>query len=53
MEPLEGIGVRDFLKAMRDPTHAPEEIEQYQRGVFAEWEAVPDWFKEIVSQELE
>lgn len=51
MEPLQGVGVKDFVRVLRDPTCTSEQIDRYLQGVFAEWEPVPDWFKEVAAQE--
>lgn len=38
-----------FLKSLRRPEQVNPELERYLYGVFAEWEPVPEWFREIVS----
>ena len=49
--PLEAVSVSDFVKALRDPMYPSVKTDRYLRGVFAEWEPVPDWFKEAISEE--
>lgn len=47
-EPLERVTSATFYRAIRNPGSMPEDAERYLRGAFAEWEPVPDWFKDIV-----
>lgn len=47
---LEAISMADFINAMLNPEATSINIDIYQRGVFAEWEPMPDWFKEIISE---
>lgn len=48
---LEVVTEADFVKALKDPTNASDELDGYLRGVFAAWEPIPDWFKDIVLAE--
>jgi hypothetical protein len=47
---LEEISVRDFEVALSRETQSDPRILFYLTGVFPEWEPMPDWFKEIVSE---
>lgn len=38
-----------FVKSLRKPEQVNPELDRYLCGVFAEWETVPEWFREIVS----
>ncbi len=57
IEKLEKVQVDDFVKALEKPTNAPEvlndHLDDYIKGVFAEWEPVPKWFKELIAAEAE
>lgn len=48
IEPLGQVTLAAFRQALEDPQAATEAVERYMRGAFAEWEPVPDWFKEVV-----
>ncbi len=48
IEPLAHVTLDAFHQALQQPDAPAEGVERYLRGVFAEWEPVPDWFKEIV-----
>lgn len=51
---LQVIREEDFLNALLNPQSTDFRIEYYQRGVFAEWEPIPEWFKKILAEsELE
>ncbi len=41
------VTVQDFVTAARDPTDATAytAVQGYLRGVFAEWEPMPEWFR--------
>jgi hypothetical protein len=53
MGPLQGVSVREFVKAIQEPGQPTDKIDRYLRGVFAEWESTPDWFRQVISQEFE
>lgn len=46
---LNQITPNTFLKSLRRPEQVNPELDRYLYGVFAEWEPVPEWFREIVS----
>ncbi len=46
---LEKITLDDFIAARVENKGNFSEIENYINGVFAEWESIPDWFKEVMS----
>ncbi|NMC29935.1 MAG: hypothetical protein GYA45_07690 [Pelolinea sp.] len=48
---LEKTTLNDFITARVENKGNFSEIEEYINGVFAEWEPIPDWFKEVISGE--
>jgi len=48
IEPLAQVTPAAFYRALSGSESLPENAERYLRGAFAEWEPVPEWFKEIV-----
>jgi hypothetical protein len=43
---LKEVKAKDFFQAYQDPEfERGDEIDRYFRGVFAEWEPMPDWFR--------
>lgn len=40
---LESVKIKDFKQALKT-NQSTEKLDRYIQGVFAEWEAVPDWF---------
>jgi len=48
IEPLAQITPAAFYRTLCGSESLPESVERYLRGAFAEWEPVPEWFKEIV-----
>lgn len=46
--PLKQVAPADLYQALQNPEIAPKNVELYLRGIFAEWEPMPDWFKEIM-----
>jgi hypothetical protein len=48
IEPLGQVTSAAFYRALSGSESLPENVERYLRGAFAEWEPVPEWFKEIV-----
>jgi hypothetical protein len=48
IESLAQVTSNAFYRALQSPDNFSEAVEHYLRGVFAEWEPVPDWFREIV-----
>ena len=46
--PLAQVTPAAFYRALRGSESLPENMEHYLRGAFAEWEPLPEWFKEIV-----
>ncbi|MBN1315755.1 MAG: hypothetical protein JXA42_09815 [Anaerolineales bacterium] len=53
IEPLQEIKVKDFIRALQQPSSKSEEIDYFFRGVFAEWEPIPDWFMNVIAQETD
>lgn len=52
LEPLERVSVEDFVAALGNneaESYTESEVELYVQGVFAEWEAPPDWFRRLVT----
>jgi hypothetical protein len=49
--PLENVTVKDFVTALKNPDSVSEQLELYLRGIFAEWEPIPDWFQEIIASQ--
>ncbi|MBN1262523.1 MAG: hypothetical protein JXB35_17715 [Anaerolineae bacterium] len=49
---LSQIKRKDFIRAALHPERDPGYLETYLRGCFAEWEPVPEWFKEAISYEV-
>jgi hypothetical protein len=47
---LEEVKLQDFVNALLTPDKTNPRIDDYQRGVFAEWEPIPDWFKELITE---
>lgn len=45
---LESVSYNDFVRALQGPPAASDALDRYLRGVFPEWEPMPEWFKEIV-----
>lgn len=48
MKPFDGVTPETFHRALQNPEALSDDLERYLLGVFAEWEPVPDWFKDIV-----
>jgi len=49
LKKLEEISERDFVAALVDPEQASDKLDEYIRGVFAEWEPMPDWFRDAMA----
>jgi len=47
---LRKVTVRDFEGVLSGKTQSDPKIQFYLTGVFPEWEPMPEWFKEIVSE---
>ncbi len=47
---LNQVRSKDFYQALRNPTQSNKKTDRYMQGVFAEWEPIPDWFREILSE---
>jgi hypothetical protein len=47
---LQGISPADFRRRLLDPTQTDPSLDHYLTGVYAEWEPVPAWFQDLVSQ---
>ncbi len=50
---LQAVGVKEFIKALRDPLHVPADIDKYLIGLFPEWEPTPEWFNELTAMEMQ
>lgn len=50
IKPLASVSYSDFMRALQNEAAPPPELDHYLRGAFAEWEPVPDWFKECVGE---
>jgi hypothetical protein len=48
IDPLEHVTPHAIYSVLHEPGSMSDVVERYLRGAFAEWEPVPDWFKEIV-----
>jgi hypothetical protein len=48
---LDTVTLQDFKVALVNPTVVNPNMEQYLRGLFAEWEPVPPWFKDLVTED--
>lgn len=48
MKPFDWVTLETFYRALQNPEAPSDDLERYLLGVFAEWEPVPDWFKDIV-----
>ncbi|HSN94828.1 MAG TPA: hypothetical protein VLR89_07185 [Anaerolineaceae bacterium] len=44
---LEKVDEKDFLTAMISPEIVENDLVSFQKGIFADWEQIPDWFKDI------
>jgi len=51
IERLQQVTSKDFVNAVRGEHVDQQALDHYQRGAFAEWEAMPDWFKTTVLAE--
>ena len=49
IEKLETVSIKNFREKLLNPEYCDEKIENYLRGVFSEWEEMPDWFKNILT----
>ncbi|MFC2054340.1 hypothetical protein ACFLV7_08600 [Chloroflexota bacterium] len=47
---LKTISVKDFRHALKKTKLTNEQLDNYIRGVFAEWEPIPEWFKELLEE---
>lgn len=47
---LERVTAEDFYRALKQADAAPPRLDDYIQGVFAEWEAVPDWFRDALAK---
>lgn len=45
---LDAITQKDFYNALKNPEHSTANLNKYVRGVFGEWEPMPDWFREAI-----
>lgn len=45
---LEEVREKDFVANILDAESADKDVEEFLKGLFQEWEPVPDWFKQIV-----
>jgi hypothetical protein len=51
---LESVTEADFVSAIRGTSReASLKVERYRQGLFAEWEPVPEWFKDAMSNEVD
>ena len=48
---LQRIQPKHFAIALANPAEFSGDVENYLRGSFAEWEAIPQWFVDIVEFE--
>ena len=50
---LKEVRVADFIQAYQDPDFDRwDEVDRYLKGVFAEWEPIPNWFLTEVGSEV-
>ena len=45
---LSSISAKEFYNVAKQPEKSISNINKYMQGVFAEWETIPDWFKEAL-----
>ena len=50
---LEMVTVDDFVKARVEHEGDLAQIDGFINGVFSEWEAMPEWFMEVIQQKEE
>lgn len=50
---LDIISERDFVRALTDPEGGSDRLDAYLHGVFAEWESMPEWFREAIAAEVD
>lgn len=48
IEKLEKVSADTFWDAFQNPTSSSGEIDQFIKGIYAEWEEPPDWYKALV-----
>jgi hypothetical protein len=47
---LKAVREADFERTLRGRAQATPDMDCYLRGVFAEWEPMPDWFRDLVEE---
>lgn len=47
---LNKVNKHSFLQTLQGTHKMPDEVEQYLRGAFPEWEPVPDWFANLIKE---
>lgn len=45
------VGVEEFVRAYKGDPAANERVREYQQGVFPPWGPVPDWYREVLSED--
>ena len=45
---LEKISINDFYRKLKNPVVSVPELDHYIQGVFAEWEPMPGWFRDVL-----
>jgi hypothetical protein len=50
LEPLESITSSTFRQALNGDRRAAEKIATHNVGAFAEWEAIPQWFSDVMKE---
>ena len=47
---MECVTPNDFINVRLNGSVRADSVEMYQKGVFSEWECIPDWFKIVMKE---